>query len=1083
MGGKSTLSTTEPLLGTLRVQTSMYGLAVPLMWGQPRVPGNLLWFGNFVATAHTTTTTQGGKGGGGVTQVDTKYTYTAAAVLALGRGVVHDIASAWVGKKRYGGETIAEHTVSRSHTDVVPPGLTVTVALDGGTFSATASVSKLATGNYAGDGATDTYPYQEGLAQGVHWTRSGLVYTFAADLEGETVTINWLELLPESRLSALDQLGLSLAKGLTGQPVWGWLATYNPAQALAYSGTAYLYASDYPLTNQAEVENHTFEVVTASQVGGGVVDAWPHLVLRDFLLSPLYGAGWQSGRLSDLATFQAYVQARELWFSPSMLEQRPARDWLEALAQICNAEWVWQGGVLDLVPRGDEAISSSYATFTPNTTPVFDLVHGEGGDILDAVEVEPVVNEDAHNIVRIEWTNRANDYTIEVMEARDAAHIEQFGERPADVVQMHAIHTAAVAQSVCQQLLQREMTVWNKYRFKTSWARCVMGLMDLATLTDEDSALDRVPVRITSRAEAGGNTRYEWEAEDAPIGSASAPLYGAQAGSGFSHDYNTTPGNVTTPVFFEAPVERTVTGLEVYAAFSGTEEYWGGARVWASLDGDTYREVGIVYGGARYGTLTASLSDVATSAAVQLVGQGGQMLPGTATDAAQLATLCWVQGSEDSGEYIAHEDATLTGADAYTLSGLVRGAFGTTAQASASGAKFVRVDDAVGRSGPLDLSLIGETIWFKFTSFNVYSRAEQALADVSAYTYTITGAMAELPPPAFDEFSVRVQPDGTREIHFAYTTTPKPADWLGAEVRYIGGFVATPAWEDMTPLNVDQTHYTVSPAETNQLLAGEYTFAGRSLDRTGAASALVYDQIELPARRLGDVAAEYDDSFEAWPGTLTDCNVNENNVIEADDSGTWDGLTTWDAWTHWITDPADPIVYTGPVRDLTAVLTGLLDATLTATGTVTVELRSSATSDDPVADPGDWSAWGDPSAQFTARYFQLRLTVDATVPEPVPTISALSYRVSAPLKREYINDVDISALTGSYRIGTGDIRVPLANTYSTLLRLGVVIQDSSAGTWSWQRIDNVLTYGPRVQFKLNGTLADPDLVDFYPEGF
>jgi hypothetical protein len=44
-----------------------------------------------------------------------------------------------------------------------------------------------------------------------------------------------------------------------------------------------------------------------------------------------------------------------------------------------------------------------------------------------------VVNEDAKNIIRIEWTNRGNGYTIEVMEARDAAHIELFGERPADV--------------------------------------------------------------------------------------------------------------------------------------------------------------------------------------------------------------------------------------------------------------------------------------------------------------------------------------------------------------------------------------------------------------------------------------------------------------------------------------------------------------------------------------------------------------------------------------------------------------------------------------------------------------------------
>jgi hypothetical protein len=49
-------------------------------------------------------------------------------------------------------------------------------------------------------------------------------------------------------------------------------------------------------------------------------------------------------------------------------------------------------------------------------------------------------------------------------------------------------------------------------------------------------------------------------------------------------------------------------------------------------------------------------------------------------------------------------------------------------------------------------------------------------------------------------------------------------------------------------------------------------------------------------------------------------------------------------------------------------------------------------------------------------------------------------------------------------------------------RLGVTIQDSGAGSWTWQHIDNVLTFGPRVQFRYNGTLTDPASVDFDIEG-
>lgn len=348
--------------------------------------------------------------------------------------------------------------------------------------------------------------------------------------------------------------------------------------------------------------------------------------------------------------------------------------------------------------------------------------------------------------------------------------------------------------------------------------------------------------------------------------------------------------------------------------------------------------------------------------------------------------------------------------------------------------------------------------------------------------HTVIGK-TEVPPP-FDMFRVLVQPDGTRQYEFAYTTTAKPRDWLGAEIRYLPGFVTTPAWADMIDFSDPETYYTQSPVESNQLLAGEYTFACRSIDTSNNGSTLLYDQIELPGRRLGDVVAEYDEAGAGWPGTCTDCSVYVlENIIVADNGDTWATHATWGAWSAWNSDPASPIEYLTVVRDLGTVVTGLLDASLAALGVPVVELRYSLTSNDPIADPSDWSAWQDASLQFTGRYFQLRVEITADGGNPIPTITGLSYLVSAPLVREYINDLDISTLTGSYRIGTGDIRVPLENTYTYLLRMGVIIQDASAGTWSWQMVDKDLTFGPRVQFKLNGTLADPDLVDFNPEGF
>lgn len=735
MSGSKTISTSEPRLGTLRVQTSMYGLAIPLAWGTPALVGNLVWFGNFQAIAHTSTSSQGGKGGGGVKTVDTKYEYRAAAIMGLCRGPVNGIVSAWQGKKRLQGVAVAARTDTLGHSATVP-GSPYQVTVSGAaTYLDTTSVVIPGTAGYSGREADFDGTPELALVAGIDYTVAAGVYTFAAARAGSSVVITYRTTTVASVNSALSQLGLSLASGTVGQAFWAWLQTNYASQAQAYSGLAYVYNDSYQLTNQAEVENLRFEVATGRQVSPTIADADPTDVLADFLTNPYYGCGWRTGRLAAMTQFRNYVRARQLWLSPSMTEQRPAREWLQGLADITNSEWTWQGGTLDLVPRGDEALTSAFGTFTPNTTPVFDLVHAEGGDLLGPVQIDPVVNEDAKNIIRIEWTNRANGYLIEVMDARDAAHIEQFGERPADVVAMHAIHDAAVARSVAQQLLQRQMTVWNRYTFRTSWARALMGLMDLVTLTDADSALSRVPVRIRRRAEKG-KQEYEFEAEDAPIGAASAPQYGSQAGGGFAPDYNAAPGSISTPVIFEGPGALAVNGLELFVAAAGVGANWGGCRVWMSLDGSNYKEACVMYGPSRYGTLTAA---AAVSGVIKVSLLASSLLSGSAADATALNTLCYIGGSNK--EFVAYETATLTAALAYDLAGATRrGAYGTVAATHASGDTFVRVDQAVGRSGPIDLGYAGKTVSLKFTSFNQFGLAEESLAGAMAYSYTLTGS-------------------------------------------------------------------------------------------------------------------------------------------------------------------------------------------------------------------------------------------------------------------------------------------------------------------------------------------------------
>jgi hypothetical protein len=359
--------------------------------------------------------------------------------------------------------------------------------------------------------------------------------------------------------------------------------------------------------------------------------------------------------------------------------------------------------------------------------------------------------------------------------------------------------------------------------------------------------------------------------------------------------------------------------------------------------------------------------------------------------------------------------------------------------------------------------------------FRVRARNSLTKGDWSTHQrHTVIGKSE--PPPPFDVFSVGSQPDGTRQFNFGYTVTQTPLDWAGAKIRYVPGNNPTADWDSALELEDKDTFYTASPIERNAPLAGQWTFFCRSRDTSKILSTSKVFVITLPARRTGDVYDEWVEADAEWPGTKTDCVVTPDNILVAVDSATWNTfLNSWGSGSTsaWTSSPATVISYIME-RDLGSVVAGSIDVDLTATGDVLIEL---STSDDGIS----WSAYGAGSASFASRYLRVRVTVTASIPAPVPSISKLNWQINAFLQSEYINNVDISILSGSQRIGVGDIRVPINNSYTFIKRVDITIEDASAGSWSYQRIDNSAT-GPRFQFKLNGVLTDPTYVDFYIEG-
>jgi hypothetical protein len=86
----------------MRVQTSSRGLPIPFGWGQAPLPGNLIWYGDFLAVPHTAQV--GGKGGmaggGGKNNKSTSFTYQAAVDIALCEGPIDSIQGMWNNKSK-----------------------------------------------------------------------------------------------------------------------------------------------------------------------------------------------------------------------------------------------------------------------------------------------------------------------------------------------------------------------------------------------------------------------------------------------------------------------------------------------------------------------------------------------------------------------------------------------------------------------------------------------------------------------------------------------------------------------------------------------------------------------------------------------------------------------------------------------------------------------------------------------------------------------------------------------------------------------------------------------------------------------
>jgi hypothetical protein len=385
--------------------------------------------------------------------------------------------------------------------------------------------------------------------------------------------------------------------------------------------------------------------------------------------------------------------------------------------------------------------------YTPNLTPLYVLNDDDyvdpGGDS-DPMTVERVDPYTLPTIQRIEVSSRGNNYASIPVEARDQSQIEIFGPRVGTTISAREIcDEIVVGPTVAQAILQRQLYVRATYKFKTDWTFCLLDPMDIIALNDRTLDMQDWPVRIVS-IEEDDNGLLDFVCEELVFGIATAPLYNTATSTSIVVNRAQVVGPVNSPpLIYQPPSAYTGGNQQVMLGASSSlpatglaDPNWGGAFIWASVDGASYTEIAQVLGPTPQGFLTASVAgaasgwDAVNTISVDLTESGGTLSSSTQAAAMAAATLCLVDG-----ELFAFANATLVTKNKYNLTGLARGLFSTSGVAHGPGAMFTYLSSTAVLTQAIPSQWVGQTIYLKFQSFNIFGQSGQDLSACAVYIF------------------------------------------------------------------------------------------------------------------------------------------------------------------------------------------------------------------------------------------------------------------------------------------------------------------------------------------------------------
>ena len=515
-----------------------------------------------------------------------------------------------------------------------------------------------------------------------------------------------------------EKIELTLFNGEQGQAPWPYMVSKHPDKALPYSGLAYM-AGVVDLGERGSLPQYNFEIMGKLRDTGDGIDVNP----ADYIEHVLQSVG-ADVQIEGIENYRAYCRAADILIStPPDQKSAKAQSIINDIAEITNSLVFWSTDRLKIVPLADKPVGD----WTPENQIQYDLtaddfIAGTDGQLILYKRKD---TSEAYNEATVEFINRANSYEKETVSFEVVADVQKNGLKPASKKTAHYLYTKARAQYYAEQLAMKRLYSKTQYTFRLDWAFCTLEVGDLVTLTDEACQLNKQIVVITAVNEAADG-QLEFTAEGKPAGTYAPARYDVHENERPFVDYNQEAPSVNDVAIFQTVGD--VGGNQVFIGVNAPSG-WGGCSVWLSDNDENYARVGSITQQARMGRTLTALSNTGDGVSVKL--NQGSMKGGTHIDAERANTLSWIDG-----EALSYEGAQLQTDGSYKLTGLVRGQYATIPTDHASGARFIRIDEALYRHAYRKED-IGKTVYLKFTSMNLFGTNEQGLDEVQAYQYKI----------------------------------------------------------------------------------------------------------------------------------------------------------------------------------------------------------------------------------------------------------------------------------------------------------------------------------------------------------